>query len=85
MTFQLIFWSVLAVAMIVGLPIVLIWTMVDHFRGRGSDRSGSGGISAGIGAAMQELDRIMTRPSIEHQVDTEQSVLKREDDSGGEK
>ena len=83
MTFQVIFWSVLAVAMLVGLPIVLVWTMVDHFRGRGSERRGSGGISAGIGAAMQELDRLMTRPSVEHQIETEQPVLKREDDSGG--
>jgi hypothetical protein len=76
MTIQLLFWSVLAIAMLVGVPIVLIWTMVDYFRGRGSDRSGSGGISAGIGAAMQELDRIMTRPSVEHQVEVEQPIFK---------
>lgn len=85
MTIQLIFWSVLAIMVLVGVPIVLVWTAVDYFRGRGSDRGGTGGISAGIGAAMQELDRIMTRPSIEHQVEAEQPVLKREDDSGGDK
>ncbi len=82
MALQAIFWTVMAVAMLVGVPIMLIWTMVDHFRGRGSERRGSGGISAGIGAAMQELDRIMTRPSVEHQIEAEQPILKREDDSG---
>jgi hypothetical protein len=80
---QAIFWSILAVAMLVGLPIVLVWSMVDHFRGRASERRGSGGISAGIGAAMQELDRLMNRPSVEQQIEAEQPVLKREDDSGG--
>ena len=84
MTIQLVFWSVLAVAMLVGLPTVLVWTMVQHLRGRGSDRRGSRGISAGVGAAMQELDRLVARPSIEHQVETEQRVLKREDDSGSD-
>ena len=82
--FQFIFWLVVAVLTFIVVPIAMIWTMIDHFRGRGSDRSGSGGISAGIGAAMQELDRIMTRPSVEHQVEIEQKVLKREDDSGGD-
>jgi hypothetical protein len=84
MSFQLIFWTCLAVAMLVVVPIVLIWSAVDHFRGRGSQRQGSGGISAGIGAAMQELDRIMARPSAEHKTEAEQQTLKREDDRGGE-
>ncbi len=84
MTFQLIFWSILAVAALVVVPIAMVWSMVQHLRGRGSQRTGSGGISAGIGAAMQEIDRLMTRPSVEHQVETEQPTLKREDDSGGE-
>ncbi len=82
MTLQAIFWTFMAAMMLVVVPIILVWTMVDHFRGRGSERKGSGGISAGIGAAMHELDRIMTRPSIEHQIDAEQPILKREDDSG---
>ena len=84
MTVQVIFWLILALAVLVGVPIVLVWTAVTHFRGRGSERSGSGGISAGIGAAMQELDRLMTRPSVEHQIEAEQPILKREDDSGGD-
>jgi len=84
MTFHAIFWSIMAVLVLVVLPIVLVWSAIDHFRGRGSERQGSGGISAGIGAAMQELDRIMTRPSVEHQIESEHRVLKREDDSGDE-
>ena len=84
MAFQAIFWSIMAVLTLIVLPIVLIWAAIDHFRGRGSDRRGSGGISAGIGAAMQELDRIMTRPSVEHKVEAEQPILKREDDSGSD-
>lgn len=84
MTLQAIFWSILAVVMLIGVPIVLIWAAVDHFRGRGSDRRGSGGISSGVGAAMQELDRLMTRPSVEHQIEAEKQTLKREDDRGGE-
>jgi len=85
MAIQLIFWSVLAVAMIIGLPVMLIWTVVDHFRGRGSDRRGSGSVSGGIGASMLELDRLVARPSVEYQVEAEQRVLKREDNSVGEK
>jgi hypothetical protein len=72
----------MAVAMLVIVPIVLVKTMVDYFRGRGTQRKGSGGVSAGIGAAMQELDRLLARPSAEHKIETEQQILKREDDSG---
>ena len=84
MSLQLLFWSMLAVATFILLPIVLIRTMVVHLRGRGSERRGTGGISAGIGAALQELDRLTTRPSIEHKVETERTTLKREDDSGSD-
>jgi hypothetical protein len=33
---------------------------------------------------MQELDRIMARPSAEHIVEAENPVLRREDDSGAD-
>ena len=74
----------MALAVLVVLPIVLVKAMIDYFRGRGSQRKGSGGISAGIAGAMQELDRILTRPSVEHKLETEQPALKREDDSGND-
>ena len=84
MTFQAVFWSLAAIAMLVALPVAMIWSMVEHFRTRPSDRKGSGGISAGIGAALHELDRMVARPSVEHQVETEQRVLKREDGKCGD-
>ena len=71
-----------AIALIVGVPAMLIWSVVDHLRRRGSERPGSGSFTAGIGSAMQELDRLMARPSAEHIVDAETPVLKREDDAG---
>jgi hypothetical protein len=83
-TLQLIFWLILAAAFLIGIPLTLVWTMVDYFRGRGSDRRGSGSHTAGIGAAMQELDRIMARPSVEHQIETEHQTLRREDDAGSD-
>jgi len=84
MSFKIIFWSVAAIAMLVVLPVVMIWSMVDHFRTRGSERTGTGGISAGIGASLRELDRLIARPSVEHHIDMEQRILKREDDSGND-
>ena len=84
MSFQLAFWLLVAVLMFVVVPITLAWSMIEHFRHRGSDRKGAGGISAGIGASLMELDRIMARPSVEHQIDTEKQILKRGDDNGGE-
>jgi hypothetical protein len=39
---------------------------------------------AAIGNALQELDRLVTRPAIEFTVEVESPVLKREDDRGGE-
>jgi hypothetical protein len=83
-TLQAIFWIAMAIVMLVGMPIMFVKTMIDYFRGRGSERQGSGGISAGIAGAMQELDRLVSRPSAEHKIETEQPILKREDDSGND-
>lgn len=64
-------------------PIALVWTFIDGMRRKASDRpSGGGGISNAVGGAMLELDRLLTRPSVEHQIETETPVLKREDDDG---
>jgi hypothetical protein len=79
---QTVFWLVLAVLMLVGIPITLVCTMVSYFRGKGSERRGSGGFTAGVAAAMQELDRLMARPSAEHKAEAENPVVRREDDSG---
>jgi hypothetical protein len=84
MTFTQILAILAAIALIIGVPVMLILSVVDHLRHRGSERTGSGSHTAGIGAAMQELDRLLARPSAEHIVDAENPVLKREDDAGGD-
>lgn len=84
MSFQAIFWSILAIAFLVGVPILLVWSIVDHMRGKGSERRGGGGLSAGVGAALQELDRLAARPSVEHQIEVERQSTKRDDEAGSE-
>jgi hypothetical protein len=84
MSLQIVFWSILAVAFLVAMPLVLAWSMLDYFRGRGSARRGGGGLSAGVGAALQELDRLAARPSVEHQIEAQQHATNKEDDIGGE-
>jgi hypothetical protein len=74
----------MAIVMLVVVPLVFVKTTIDYFRGRGSQREGSGGISAGIAGAMQELDRLVSRPSAEHTIEIEQPILKRDDDSGND-
>jgi hypothetical protein len=81
MQIQLLFWIVVAIVAFVVVPIVMIASMVSHFRVRGSERKGSGGISNGIGAALQELERLTSRPSIEHQVEA-QDVAAKPDEAG---
>jgi hypothetical protein len=82
MTLQAIFWTAMAIAMFVIVPIALVKTTIDYFRGSGSQRKGTGGVSGAISGAMQELDRILTRPSVEYKIETEHQILKREDESG---
>jgi len=82
MTFVQILAIMAGVGFAVGVPAMLIWSIVDHHRNRGSQRRGSGSMTAGIGAAMQELDRLMARPSAEHIVEAQNPVVKREDDKG---
>ncbi len=64
-------------------PIALVWTFVDGMRRRASDRpSGGGGISNFVGAGLQEVDRLLARPSIEHQIEVETPVVKPQEDDG---
>jgi hypothetical protein len=84
MILQAIFWAITAIVMLVVVPIILVKTTIDYFHGRGSQRQGSGGISSGIAGAMQELDRIISRPAAEHKIESERQILKREDDAGND-
>jgi hypothetical protein len=83
MSVQVILLLALAfITFIVG-PIALIWTFIDGMRRKASDRpAGGGGISSAVGAAMLELDRISARPSIEHQIETENHVQDDQSDDG---
>lgn len=82
MSFALLFWLFLAFVTFIILPIVMLFAMRDHLRGKESDRRG-GSVTSGVGAAMQEIDRLLTRPSVQHTIEAETPVLKREDDAGG--
>ena len=72
----------LAVITMVILP---VWAVIDIRRHSGqkpaAERRTRGG--SGIGNALQELDRLVTRPAIEYTVEAETPILKREDDCGG--
>lgn len=43
MTFEIILLSIAAVAFVVGMPIVVVWSFVDLVRGKGRERRGGGG------------------------------------------
>lgn len=73
----------LAFVVFIAGPIALVWTFIDGMRRKASDRpAGGGGISSAVGAAMLELDRISARPSIEHQIETENHVQDDQSDDG---
>lgn len=83
MSFQVILLLAAAFLTFVVGPIVLVWASVDHLRTKASDRpSGGGGVSNFVGAGLQEIDRLLTRPSIEHQIETEHAIPERESDDG---
>jgi hypothetical protein len=84
MTLYQIFLLFLAGAVFIGLPIAAVWSIVQHLRTPPSQRPPRTGVTAGFGAALQELDRLVARPSVEHTVETEKPILKREDDQDGD-
>jgi hypothetical protein len=83
MSFKIILLLIFAFVTFVVGPIALVWTFIDGMRRKASDRpSGGGGISSFVGAGLQEVDRLLARPSIEHQIETENPVLEKESDDG---
>jgi hypothetical protein len=84
MTLYQIFLLFLAGVVFIGAPIAAVWGIVQHLRTPLSQRPPRTGVSAGFGAALQELDRLVARPSVEHTVETERPIVKREDDEDGE-
>lgn len=78
-----LFLIVVAVAIVLGTPAILVWSMIEHFRTPPSERPGSGSMTPGVGAALQELDRMLARPSVEHQVEAE-NLIAQQDEADGE-
>lgn len=74
---QAIVIGVVLLAMIVVIPAA----MVRHFR-QPRDAKTKG--HAAVGNALQDLDRLMARPSIEYRIEAENYVQKTDDDQGGE-
>ena len=71
------------IAVLLTVPVGVIWGIVDYVKnGRRRERRGGGG--AGIGSAMMELDRLVARPSVEYVVEAQTQVTRREDDQGGD-
>ncbi len=66
--------------LLIGVPAMMIWAAVDHYRQPASRRRG-GSSAPGIGAALQELDRV-TRPSIEHVVEAQTPLVREVEQAG---
>jgi hypothetical protein len=84
MTAKAIFWSVLAILVVVVLPICMVNNVRQHLRekNRGDGSRRPGGLA--VGNALQELDRLVARPSVEYTIEAEKFMLKRDDDRGGD-
>jgi hypothetical protein len=81
---KIVFLISLAVITMVILP---VWAIVDIRRqlrdkqrgNKNAERRGGSGICN----ALQELDRLVTRPAVEYTMEAETPIFKREDDRGG--
>lgn len=81
MTLKQILLVIVAVVVLIGLPIGMIWSIVDHIRHPHRERRG-GSSGYVLGPAIQELDRLIARPSVEHIVEAENRIERRDDDQG---
>jgi hypothetical protein len=83
MSLSLISLLTLAFLIFVVGPIAMLWTFIDGMKRKASDRpSGGGGISSFVGAGLLEVDRLLARPSVEHQIETESATREKESDDG---
>jgi len=82
-TAKAIFWIVMAILVVVVLPIWMVISVRQHLGEREGDESRRpGGVA--VGNALQELDRLVARPSVEYTIEAEKFMLKRDDDRGGD-
>jgi hypothetical protein len=68
---------IILLAMLFGIPIAIVWSIVDHVK-HGKNRPRRSG--SAMGGVLMELDRLTARPSVEHVIEAENLVLRREDD-----
>lgn len=74
---------IVVLVVLLAMPAAMIWSVVDHVKnGHKRARRESGGTA--VGSALQELDRLVARPAVEHTIEAERPVMRREDDQGGE-
>jgi hypothetical protein len=71
--------GVLLLAMIIAIPA----SIVLHVRQQRSATT-KGKATAAVGNALQDLDRLMARPSIEYRIEAENYVQKADDDQAGD-
>jgi len=83
-TARTIFWISLAVITMIILPVFAFISICSELRNKRRRKNTATRGGTGIGNALQELDRLVTRPAIEYTVEAETPILKREDDRGGE-
>lgn len=83
MTAKAIFWILMAILVVIVVPICMAISVRQHLREKKrGDGSGHPGRVA-VGNALQELDRLISRPSVEYTIEAETPLLKHEDDRGG--
>jgi hypothetical protein len=82
-TAKAIFWFAMAVVVVIIVPIFMVMSMRQHLREKNhsNGRRRPGGVV--VGNALQELDRLVARPSVEYTIEAERPLLKREDGRGG--
>lgn len=78
MTAKQITLLIVAAVVLVALPIGMIWTFVHRLRHPHRERRG-GSSGYVLGSAMQELDRLVARPSAEHVLEAENRIERRDD------
>ena len=75
--------AVLALAVLLALAATPVWmalSLWQHFRDKDRNAKPGGG---SLGNALQELDRLVARPSLEHKIEAEHQI-KAVDEEGGE-
>jgi hypothetical protein len=64
--------------LLIGFPIWMIWCLKELYGGKRRTRS-----TIAIGSALQELDRLIARPSVVHKIEFQSEVVAPNDDQGG--